>query len=299
LEAVADVELTSGLITTDFGETAVGGGSASPSGLAYEVHVTAPGNLWLRNRDAEIELEADVTARRTGAVTIYTGELHARRGHYYFLQRDFQVVRADISFTGTQELNPVVALRAKRVIRALKAGNVDAVVYVDVTGTLREPEVTLSYETITGETVGLSQEEITRVLALDLTWDDYNALSAGELATKGSSDYVRRYAEAEVARAVRRETGVDVFEFDANVFTGTEENPYAEVTVGQHLTPGLFVSYTGRYREVGPEAGELVHAAEVDYELRRSLFVVGSTYEDNEELGTQRYGLGLRFIHKY
>ncbi|UCH78159.1 MAG: translocation/assembly module TamB domain-containing protein [Candidatus Coatesbacteria bacterium] len=299
LEAVAEVELTSGLITTDFGEAAIGGGSASPSGLAYEVHVTAPGNLWLRNRDAEIELEADVTARRTGAVTVYTGELHARRGHYYFLQRDFQVLRADISFTGTQELNPVVALRAKRVIRALRAGNSDAVVYIDVTGTLREPVVALSYETITGETVGLSREEITRVVALDLTWDDYNALSAGELATKGSSDYVRRYAEAEVARAVRRETGVDVFEFDANVFTGTEENPYAEVTVGQHLTPDLFVSYTGRYREVGPEAGELVHAAEVDYELRRNLFVVGSTYEDNEELGTQRYGLGLRFIHKY
>jgi len=298
LEAVADVELSSGLITTDFGEAA-GGGSASPSGLAYEVHVTAPGNLWLRNRDAEIELQADVTIRRTGAVTVYTGELHARRGHYYFLQRDFQVERADISFTGTEELNPVVALRAKRVIRALQVGSPDAVVIVDVSGTLREPIVTLSYETVTGEAVGLSQEEITRVLALDLTWEDYNALSTSELASKGSSDYVRRYAEAEVARAVRRETGVDVFEFDANVFTGTEENPYAEVTVGQHLTPDLFVSYTGRYREVGPEAGELVHAAEVDYELQRDLYVVGSTYEDNEELGTQRYGLGLRFIHKY
>ena len=181
----------------------------------------------------------------------------------------------------------------------MRAGNADAVVYIDVTGTLREPILELSYETKSGLQVGLSQEEITRVLALDVTWDDYNDLSSGELATKGSSDYVRHYAEAEVARAVRREMGVDVFNFDANVFTGEAEDPYAEFTVGQHLTRDLFISYTGKYHEYGSGATGspvLEHAAEADYELRRDFYLVGSTYEDE---GSQRYGLGLRFIHKY
>ena len=295
LRAQADVTLSSGLITINFGGASAGG-SSTAEGLDYEVHVFAPGNLWLRNNDAEIELEADATFRKTGAVTVYTGELHSRRGYYYFLKRDFAVEQADILLTGTEELNPVINLRAKRVIRAVRQENADAVVYVDVTGTLEEPEITLSYELTTGPKVGLAQDEIMKVLALDVTWEDYNGLSSGELASKGSSDYVRNYAEAEVARAVRREVGVDVFEFDADVFRGEQENPYAEFTVGQHLTHDLFVSYTGRYREDVSGGRELAHAAEVDYELQRNFYVVGSTFEDE---GSQRYGLGLRFIHKY
>jgi autotransporter translocation and assembly factor TamB len=295
LRAQADVTLSSGLITINFGGASAGG-SSTAEGLDYEVHVFAPGNLWLRNNDAEIELEADVTFRKTGAGTVYTGELHSRRGYYYFLKRDFAVEQADILLTGTEELNPVIKLRAKRVIRAVRQENADAVVYVDVTGTLQEPEITLSYELTTGQTVGLAQDEIMKVLALDVTWEDYNDLSSGELASKGSSDYVRNYAEAEVARAVRREVGVDVFEFDADVFRGEQENPYAEFTVGQHLTHDIFVSYTGRYREDVSGGRELEHAAEVDYELQRNFYVVGSTFEDE---GSQRYGLGLRFIHKY
>ncbi len=295
LRATADVKLSSGLITIDFGGESPRAAGAGAGGLDYEVRVVAPGNLWLRNKDAEIEFEADVTFRKAGTATVYTGQLRARRGTYYFLKRDFTVEEADVVFTGTEELNPVIELRAKRVIRAVRPGNADAVVYVDVTGTLRQPELQLSYEE-GGLAVGLSQDEIMRVLALDVTWDDYNALSSSELASKGSSDYVRNYAEAEVARAVRRETGVDVFRFDANVFARGETNPYAEFTVGQHLTHDLFVSYTGKYREEISGASELEHSAEVDYELRRNLYVVGSTYEDE---GSQRYGLGLRFIHKY
>ncbi|HUV86336.1 MAG TPA: translocation/assembly module TamB domain-containing protein [bacterium] len=296
LRATAEVRLSSGLITIGFGGESKAGGPPSSGGFDYEVHVLAPGNLWLRNKDAEIELEADVVFRRTGAATYYAGELHARRGYYYFLKRDFTVEKADIILTGTEELNPVINLQAKHVIRAVRPGNADAVVYVDVTGTLREPEVTLRYELTSGQTVGLAQDEIMKVLALDVTWEDYNDLSSSELASKGSSDYVRHYAEAEVSRAVRRETGVDVFEFDANVFRGEQQNPYAEFTVGQHLTHDLFVSYTGKYREEVSGARELEHSAEVDYELKRDFYVVGSTFEDE---GSQRYGLGLRFIHKY
>jgi len=303
LRAVAEVELTSGLITVAFGGASPAAGGESPAaGLEYEIHVTAPGGLWLRNNDAEIELEADVTVRKEGGATVYTGRLQSRRGYYYFLKRDFSVKEAEITFTGTEELNPVIKLRARREIRAMRAENANAVIYIDVTGTMREPIVELSYykaESGVEALVPLSQEEITQVLALDVTWDDYNALSSGELATKGSSDYVRHYAEAEVSRAVRRETGVDVFTFDANVFTGEAESPYAEFTVGQHLTRDLFVSYTGRYEEYRSGATgspALAHAAEADYELRRDLYFVGSTYDDE---GSQRYGLGLRFIHKY
>jgi len=300
--AQAEMALTSGLIYMEFG------GASGPSrpgneNFDYDIHVTAPGNLWLRNNMADIEFEADMTLRRTAGVDYYLGELKARRGYYYFLKRDFEVERADITLTGTQDLDPVLNLRGRRLIRALKPDYSDAAVYIDVTGTLREPEIVLSYEVVARAGAAaslppsLSQDDILMLLALDVTWDDYQEMSATDLASKESADYVRRYAEAEVARAVRRQTGLEVFQFESNVLAGSTEEPYAEVTVGQHLTREVFVSYTGKYREdplTGTGATE--HAAEVDYELKRDLYLVGSTYEDN---GMQRYGLGVRFLHKY
>jgi autotransporter translocation and assembly factor TamB len=251
--------------------------------------------LWLRNKSANIELEADVTARRVNGVTTYTGLLQARRGYYYFLQRDFTVARADISFTGTEQLDPILDLEATRTIHGMKADSYPAVITIHVTGTLREPVIELSYES-GGAPVGLTQDEILILLALDITKEDYDELSSDVIASKESVDYLRRYAEAEVARAVRAGTGLEVFQMDSNLLSGAQEQPFAEVTVGQHLTAGLYVSYTGRYEENTPGTSSLTHAAEVDYELRRDFYLVGSTYED---AGSQHYGLGVRFMKKY
>jgi autotransporter translocation and assembly factor TamB len=295
LRVTASVDLTSGLITTDFGETGGATPSAGGTALDYEVHIVAPGNLWLRNKSANIELEADVTARRVNGVTTYTGLLQARRGYYYFLQRDFTVARADISFTGTEQLDPILDLEATRTIHGMKADSYPAVITIHVTGTLREPVIELSYES-GGAPVGLTQDEILILLALDITKEDYDELSSDVIASKESVDYLRRYAEAEVARAVRAGTGLEVFQMDSNLLSGAQEQPFAEVTVGQHLTAGLYVSYTGRYEENTPGTSSLTHAAEVDYELRRDFYLVGSTYED---AGSQHYGLGVRFMKKY
>lgn len=302
LFADAEMKVTGGLITIPFGGGEPTPAVAAASQLDYEVRINAPGNLWLRNEAADIELEADVTARRISGNTFYTGELKAKRGYYYFLQRDFEVERAEITLTGTTALNPVLNIRGRRLIRALDPALADATVYIDVTGTLREPAITLSYETT--PPASLSQDEILMVLALDVTWADINqGMSAGALATKESADYVQRYAAAEVARAVRRGTGLEVFRFESNLLsrelelTPEPEEGYAEVTVGQHLTPELFVSYTGKYKEdAWAQTSAVTHAAEVDYALTRDLYVVGSTADDD---GVQRYGFGLRFVKKY
>jgi len=302
LTAAADVVLTGGLITFEFGEAGTTS-PGKPSPLDYDIRITAPGNVWLRNRSVNIELEADVTVRRVGGRTVYTGELHSRRGYYYFLQRDFVVEQADIVLTGTEELDPVINIVATRRIKAMNPGegSPDADIKIAVTGTLRKPEITLSYSVVGGTTSGAvpsSQDEIMMLLALDLTMEDYYNLTAAGIASKESSDILRSYAEAELARAVRAGTGLDVFQVKSNyLLTGAEEQPYAEFTVGQHLTPGLYVSYSGKYSEEPPPgARPYTNAAEIDYELKRDFYLVGSTFDDE---GTQKYGLGLRFLKKY
>ncbi len=295
LRADAEVQVRRGFVATDFGGDVIAA-KQTEEGLDFRVHVDAPGNVWLKNKTAEIELEADLTVRKTGPATTITGDLTARRGSFYVLARDFVIEEGDIKFTGTQSFDPVLKLRARRNIRATRPGNADAEISVDVTGTFTEPEFWFSYRSEGGGSAGLSQSEIMELLVLDVTHEDFNEMSGGSLASKGSRDYVRRLAAAKVSRTVRQKTGLDVFEYDTSAIGAERGTRYGRVTVGKYVSSELYVSYTTEYSEDVTGAGEQERSAEVDYELYKDFYIVGSTFEEDE---SQRYGLGLRFFYKY
>jgi autotransporter translocation and assembly factor TamB len=295
LRADAEVQVRRGFVATDFGGDVVST-KQTEGGLELRLHADAPGNLWLRNKTAEIELEADLTVRKSGAATTITGELKARRGSIYFLARDFVIERGDIVFTGTQSFDPVLRIRANRFIRATRPGNADAEIAVDVTGTFTKPEFLFSYRSEGGAAAGLSQSQIMELLVLDVTYEDFEDMSGGSLASKGSQDYVRRLAAAKVSRAVRKKTGLDVFEYDTSAIGSERGTRYGRVTVGKYVSSELYVSYTTEYSEDVTGAGEQERSAEVDYELYKDFYLVGSTFEEDE---SQRYGLGLRFLYQY
>ncbi|MEE9456318.1 MAG: translocation/assembly module TamB domain-containing protein, partial [bacterium] len=295
LRADAEVQVRRGFVATDFGGDVV---AAKPTedGPDFRLHVDAPGNVWLKNKSAEIELEADLTVRKTGPAMTITGDLTARRGSFYFLARDFVIERGDIKFTGTQSFDPVLKLRARRNIRATRPGNADAEISVDVTGTFQEPEFWFSYRSEGGGSAGLSQSQIMELLVLDVTHEDFNEMSGGSLASKGSRDYVRRLAQAKVSRAVRQKTGLDVFEYDTSAIGSERGTRYSRVTLGKYVSSELYVSYTTEYSEDVTGSGQQERSAEADYELYKDFYLVGTTFEEDE---SQRYGLGLRFFYKY
>ncbi|MGD8719119.1 MAG: translocation/assembly module TamB domain-containing protein [Candidatus Zixiibacteriota bacterium] len=292
----ADVEIyvRRGFIATDFG-AAVYTPQYGESPIDYRLHVDAPGNLWLRNNTAEMELEADLTLRKTGPATTITGELTAKRGSFYILARDFVIERGGIYFTGTRSFDPALKIRAKRLIRATRPGNADAEILVDVTGTFTEPEMDFIYNS-KGAAVGLTQNEISQLLVLDVTYEDFQEMSGGALASKGSGDYVRRLAQAEVSRTVRKTTGLDVFEFEASSLGAERGTRYRRATLGKYLLSDVYVSYTTEYTEDVTGAGESERSAEINYRLYEDFYLVGSTFEDRDH---QQYGLGFRFFFKY
>ncbi|MEE8639823.1 MAG: translocation/assembly module TamB domain-containing protein, partial [bacterium] len=295
LRADAEVQVRRGFVATDFGRNVV---AAKPAegGPDFRLHVDAPGNVWLKNKSAEIELEADLTVRKAGPAMTITGDLTARRGSFYVLARDFVIEEGDIKFTGTRSFDPMLKLRARRNIQATRPGNADAEISVDVTGTFQEPEFWFSYRSEGGGSAGLSQSQIMELLVLDVTHEDFNEMSGGSLASKGSRDYVRRLAQAKVSRAVRQKTGLDVFEYDTSAIGSERGTRYSRVTLGKYVSSELYVSYTTEYSEDATGAGEQERSAEVDYELYKDFYLVGTTFEEDE---SQRYGLGLRFFYKY
>lgn len=293
--ADVDVYVRRGVVAADFGG-AVYSPQSEESPVDFRVHVDAPGNLWLRNKMAEIELEADLTVRKTGSATTITGELNAKRGSVYFLARDFVIERGDIYFTGTQSFDPVLRLKATRLIRATRPGNADAEISIDVTGTFTEPEFWVSYRSRGGGAAGLSQSQIMELLVLDVTYEDFEDMSGGSLASKGSRDYVRRLAQAEVSRTVRKGTGLDVFEYETSAIGAESGTRYRRTTLGKYLGSDVYASYTAEYSEDVTGAGEQERSAEINYRLYEDFYLVGSTFEEEDH---QQYGLGLRFFYEY
>jgi hypothetical protein len=160
---------------------------------------------------------------------------------------------------------------------------------------MREPELVLS----STEYAGLTQDQLMLMLALNVTWDDYQDMggSTGALASKETREYFEKYAFNEVSRLLQRETQIDVFKIETTGLTGTETDTGVETTVGKYVTSDLYLSYTGRYSESG-EYGtkEYAQAVGVEYRLRPGIYLFGETEREEEE---QKYGIGLKFIHKY
>lgn len=288
---VADVYVKNALIAIPFGSEGgetYGGGEA----VDFTATIKAANGVWLRNSSADIEFSIDMVVRRENGKMLYMGELEAVRGEYYFLQRDFKIEHAYINFTGTEELNPRLDILGSITIRGDAS---DATVYIEISGTMEEPELVLS----STEYPGLTQDQLMLMLALNVTWDDYQDMGggAGALASKETREYFEKYAFNEVSRLLQRETQIDVFKIETTGLTGTETDTGVETTVGKYVTSDLYLSYTGRYSE-SEEYGtkEYAQAVGVEYRLRPGIYLFGETEREEEE---QKYGIGLKFIHKY
>jgi translocation and assembly module TamB len=100
----------------------------------------------LRPTDASINI-GDMSVAVGGALQIrkapgekirLTGEVNTVRGNYQFQGRRFEILRdGRIRFAGTEELDPEIDLRARRIISGVET-------FVRVQGTLTMPELTFS-----------------------------------------------------------------------------------------------------------------------------------------------------------
>jgi autotransporter translocation and assembly factor TamB len=289
----ADVDVHSALIAMPFGGESGGETyGAGEEAVDFTAAIKADRGVWLRNNSADIEFSVDMIVRRENGKMLYMGELEAVRGEYYFLQRDFKIEHANINFTGAEELDPRLDILGSIIIRGEES---DATVYIEIKGTMREPELVLR----SPEYPGLMQDQLMLMLALNITWDDYQEMGggAGALASKETREYFEKYAFNEVSRLLQRETQIDVFKIETTGLTGTEAETGVETTVGKYVTSDLYLSYTGKYSESG-EYGtkEYTQAVGVEYRLHPGIYVFGETEREEEE---QKYGIGLKFIHKY
>src|SRR5690606_37256715 len=90
-----------------------------------DIKLSAPRRAWVRSRGLDSEWQGDLAVRGAADAPSLAGNLTLLRGTFEFAGRDFTLTQGVLRFTGGQDINPLITLRAE-----YSANNLTAVIAV-------------------------------------------------------------------------------------------------------------------------------------------------------------------------
>jgi len=263
--------------------------------LELRLGLAIPGDLLLKGnniRPANAPIDVgDMNAYVGGAVSIekpsggrlrLIGEVNTIRGSYTFQGRRFEIMRdGRIRFQGTEVIDPLLDLTARRVIQGVET-------FVHVRGSVREPELSFSSN---------PPQDESDILSLIIFGVPTNQLGEGQqvaLAVR-AQELAGGYLASGLSSAIGGALNLDEFEIQA----AGENGLGPSITIGQQVAKGLFV----RLREgFGAEqATEFI----LEYQLANFLRLqgtvsdAGGSQQRNAFRRVERGGLDLIFFFNY
>jgi len=264
--------------------------------IDLDIALAVPSNLVLRGNDirpasAPIEM-GDINVTVGGAVQIrkspaarirLLGEVNTIRGNYNFQGRRFEILRdGRIRFDGSEELDPTIDLRARRVISGVET-------FVRLLGTMKQPELSFS------SNPPLDQADI---LSLIMFNQPINELGEGQqisIAERATS-LAGGYLASGLARSIGNALELDEFEIEA----GGERGTFGPtLSVGEQVGEKFFFRIRQGFGDA--QATELI----LEYQINDFLRLQGTVAETSG--GAQRVtfrrveraGLDLLFTFSY
>ena len=263
--------------------------------LALNVGVAVPSNLVLRGEDlrpanAPIEIgDMNVTVgglmqvnKAPGEKMRLVGEVNTVRGNYTFQGRRFEILRdGRIRFAGTDDIDPLVDLRARRVISGVET-------FVRVQGTMREPELSFS------SNPPQDQADILSLIVFNMPANELGEGQQISLAERAGA-LAGGYLVSGLTRSVANALELDEFEIQAQGERGLGPS----LSIGEQVGERLFVRIRRGFG--AEEATEFI----LEYQIADFLRLQTSVAETTS--GTQRVtfrrvergGLDLIFFFSY
>ena len=263
------------------------------SALDLDVTLDVPDNLVLRGTnlrpakapidigDIGVTVGGSVRMRKApGSDVRFLGDVDTVRGNYTFQGRRFEILRdGHIRFAGTDELNPALNIRARRIISGVET-------FVRVEGTLKQPELSFS------SNPPLDQADILSLIVFNTP---INELGEGQQVslTERATALAGGYLATGLTRSISNALQLDEFEIQ------TGEQGFAPtLSVGEQVGEHFF--FRVRQGLGDAQATELV----LEYQLEDHLRVQGTAAET---AGAQRVnfrrveraGLDLIFFFSY
>lgn len=253
--------------------------------FSYDIEIAADrGDIWLKNEDVDVEIEGNIFAKGTGNAPQLSGRFETKRGFIYYLDNTFTIERGIFRFMNSPELNPEIDLKAATKVRYTymppseeKARDTTVVVYLNVGGTMQQPEFSL-----TASDASFNEENIILLLSLNVTsLEDITSIeNVSNLSDKAASFWIRQM----LLREFQTTLGVDAIDLETRLI-GSEKS--AKLTVGKYVSKDLYLGVTHDIFATSKDEFE------IEYKVWKGSYLIGKRNEEG------RYNLGVRFKFKY
>jgi autotransporter translocation and assembly factor TamB len=225
--------------------------------VRLDVHIHAPGGLYVDNDYAKVEMRADLRIRGAAEKPVLSGTIEFLTGEVTFHRRTFTITGGALDFRDPFRINPVLNITAESLISTADA---DYTVSVAITGTADEPRVQFA-----ADDPNLSQNDIVSLVTFGKT----SAQAQREGGGVSAADVLALVPTGVVSGHVGKLVGIDRFEVDTTQArnTGAVE---PRVTIGKDLTDRFRASVSSSF---GVEAQRTV---QLEYRITRRMSLLSA-----------------------
>ncbi|GET21798.1 translocation/assembly module TamB domain-containing protein [Prolixibacter denitrificans] len=195
--------------------------------------VRIPGNFWIKGKDMNFELKGDLRAVKEGKPVDLFGTLNVQRGFYKMYGKRFDFESGSLTFTGSDEINPMVdftiAYSFRDVEKQLRK------ITLHITGRALEPNFEFR----------LDGQQITEQDALSyiLFGRSSNQLTSAQNSSVNSASGVAKNLALGQVSSVLKDALQSTLNLDVLEISGGESWSSSSVTVGKYITRNLYLGY--------------------------------------------------------
>lgn len=250
--------------------------------ITLDLHIVAPGELYVENNLARIEAAADLRITGTADRPALAGRVEALDGDVTFRDRVFELMGATVDFRPDLGLTAALNITAESTIDTPDA---TYTIGIRVTGTTADPRVTLS-----SDDPALSQTDIATLITMGRTTAQLRE-GGGGFSMYDALALVPRQLAAPVTQEAQRLLPVDRISFEPT-FSRTTGTFEPQLKLGKDLTDSLAVS-------VGQTFGvESRTTAQADYRLSPHVFIPLS-WESQTQTQEGAYAAGVKLRYDF
>lgn len=234
--------------------------------LRGKMRVRIPRNTWIKNEDMRIELSGDVDVLKNSDFFEIFGSVDVVRGQYNMLGKVFVIKNGVITFTGGENINPMLDVSAVYTFRDRE--KVLRELLLSVNGEATAPEIRFTLDE-----KALSEGDALSYIIFGTSMDELGTsqqqgLSEGIDALGMAQTAAASVLSSQLTKLLGNTFNVDYVEFK----TGSSFDSGSFI-VGKYITNKLFMSYERNFGQHTGNKDISEYEMKMEYELFRFLFL--------------------------
>lgn len=228
--------------------------------LSGSLKLEIPRNTWIKSDDMQMEIYGNLDVIKNNAYFELFGPLGVQRGFYTLYGKKMVIEEGDFTFTGGEEFNPILNVKANYVYRTPEREKKTLSLLVG--GTLSDPDIRFEHER-----QEIPEADAIAYILFGQPFDQLNHGGQEGVSDAMSSALLSNLVTSQLSKTLGKTLNLDMVEIDAS-----DNWQNTTFVVGKYITNDLFVTYQRSFgetdeNEISPETITL------EYELTKRLSV--------------------------